>query len=138
LSNEHDQSSHFWYFAAAELLGGRIQQAYLLEMLSSLLRPKKTRRREEHSPFSSRYDNQSSPIAQRQQRLGVRHATADFTETELDDENTEEEDDDEDVGEQERDEEDDDGEEDEDGHDDTPLLPIFSAAHLGKSLWVYS
>ena len=103
-------------------------------MLSSLLRPKKGRPRvEQHSPFSSRYDDQSSPIAERRKRLDARHATADFTETELDDENTEEEDDDEEDGEQERGEEDEgDEDDDEDGHEDTPLLPIFSAAHLGK------
>jgi hypothetical protein len=100
-------------------------------MLSSLLRPKKGRRRvEQHSPFSSRYDDQSSPIAERRKRLDARHATADFTETDLDDENTEEEDDDEEDREQGGEEE------DEDGHEDIPLLPIFSAAHLGKYLCI--
>jgi hypothetical protein len=85
-------------------------------MLSSLLRPKKARRRvEEHSPFSS-------PYAER------RHATADFTEDDGEDENTEDEDD------QEEDEGDDEEAiEEEDGDEDTPLLPIFSAAHLGIS-----
>jgi hypothetical protein len=85
-------------------------------MLSSLLRPKKARRRVvEHSPFSS-------PYAER------RHATADFTEDDGEDENTEDEED-------EQDEEEGDDEdviEEEDGEEDTPLLPIFSAAHLGK------
>ena len=82
-------------------------------MLSSLLRPKKARRRVEHSPFSS-------PYAER------RHATADFTEDDGEDENTEDEED--------QDEEEDDDEiEEEDGDEDTPLLPIFSAAHLGIS-----
>jgi len=84
-------------------------------MLSSLLRPKRNRRRvEEHSPYSS-------PYAER------RHATADFTEDDGEDELTEEE---EQSG-------GDDGEavEEEDGEEsDTPLLPIFSAAHLGQSL----
>jgi hypothetical protein len=86
-------------------------------MLSSLLRPKKTRRRvEEHSPFSS-------PYAER------RHATADFTEDDGEDENTEdEEDQDEEEGD---DDDDDEAIEEEDGDEDTPLLPIFSAAHLG-------
>lgn len=89
-------------------------------MLSSLLRPKKVRRRvEEHSPFSS-------PYAER------RHATADFTEDDGEDENTEDED------EQEEEEEDNLEEEqeaieEEDGDEDTPLLPLFSAAHLGMS-----
>lgn len=96
-------------------------------MLSSLLRPKKSRRRVEHSPFSSQYADPSSPIAARHQRLEARHATADFTETELDDEDTEEEEDEEDVDQQEEDE----GDNNEDGDEDTPLLPIFSAAHLG-------
>lgn len=101
-------------------------------MLSSLLRPKKARRRVEHSPFSSQYADQSSPIAARHQRLEARHATADFTETDLDDEDTEEEDED---GDQEEEEEED--EDDEDGEEDTPLLPIFSAAHL-DALPVYN
>jgi hypothetical protein len=87
------------------------------EMLSSLLRPKKARRRvEEHAQFSS-------PYAER------RHATADFTEDDGEDENTEDEDDQEEG-------EEGDGEEvieEEDGDEDTPLLPIFSAAHLGIS-----
>ncbi|KAE9371925.1 hypothetical protein N431DRAFT_484344 [Stipitochalara longipes BDJ] len=90
-------------------------------MLSSLLRPKKARRRVvEHSPFSS-------PYAER------RHATADFTEDDGEDENTEDEEEDQD------DEEGDDEEviEEEDGDEDTPLLPIFSAAHL-DSLPVYN
>jgi hypothetical protein len=107
-------------------------------MLSSLLRPKKGRRRvEQHSPFSSRYDDQSSPIAERRKRLDARHATADFTETELDDENTEEEDEEED-GEQEGLGEDEGDEDDEDGHADSPLLPIFSAAHLGTYVYCSS
>lgn len=102
-------------------------------MFSSLLRPKKGRRRvEQHSPFSSRYDERSSPIVERIQRRNVRHATADFTETEVDDENTEHGLDDEDEAQPEDDEHEDDAEDDEDGQDDTPLLPIFSAAHLGE------
>lgn len=103
-------------------------------MLSSLLRPRKGRRRvEQHSPFSSRYGDQSSPIAERGKRFDGRHATADFTETELDDEDTEDEDGDEEMEEQEGEEEDG-GDEDEDGHEDMPLLPIFSAAHLGRCM----
>jgi hypothetical protein len=96
-------------------------------MLSSLLRPKKGRRRvEQHSPFSSQYADQSSPIVARHQRLEARHATADFTETEIEDEDTEDE---EDV---EQEDEEIEVEDDEDGDEETPLLPIFSAAHLGK------
>lgn len=98
-------------------------------MLSSLLRPKKGRKRvEQHSPFSSQYADQSSPILARNQRREARHATADFTETEPEEDDTE---DGEDVEDQEDDEVE--GEEDEDGDEDTPLLPIFSAAHLGLS-----
>ena len=55
----------------------------------------------------------------------VRYATADFTETDLDDNEDED-------GQQEEDEQDDDAGDDEDGHEDAPLLPIFSAAHLGE------
>src|SRR4051812_11236698 len=105
-------------------------------MLSSLLRPKKARRRVEHSPLSSLYADQSSPLLARQQRLQPRHATADFTETEAEDSVTE----DGDEGENRPGADDEDpegeGEEgmgdrgDEDG-EDSPLLPIFSAAHLG-------
>ena len=102
-------------------------------MLSSLLRPRKNRPRiEEHSPFSSPYADQSSPVVARRERLAALHASADFTTTEGEDEdeNTEEDD----LGEGIRDEEDDvAAEENEDGEEDTPLLPIFSAAHLGLS-----
>ncbi|CAD6448547.1 f0e7a120-99ba-474b-af5d-3371ab3f9f83 [Sclerotinia trifoliorum] len=106
-------------------------------MLSSLLRPKKTRRRvqEIHSPFSSPYVDRSSPAAERRERL-PRHASADFTETEME-EDTEEEivlennDADENGG------GDEDELEEEDGDEDQPLLPIFSAAHL-DALPVYN
>jgi len=107
-------------------------------MLSSLLRPKRGRRRVEHSPFSSQFNDPSSPIAARNQRLGTRHATADFTETDVDDDITETEDDgnpeDEEGEEDEEDEDEEDSqdEEDEDGEEESPLLPIFSAAHLGS------
>jgi len=104
-----------------------------LDMLSLLLRPRKGRRRvEQHSPFSSQFD-QSSPVAARNQRQEVRHATADFTETDVDDENTEDEEEDEgdeeDIG---NDEDAMGSVDDEDGEEDSPLLPIFSAAHLGN------
>ncbi|EDN92689.1 hypothetical protein SS1G_08552 [Sclerotinia sclerotiorum 1980 UF-70] len=106
-------------------------------MLSSLLRPKKARRRvqEIQSPFSSPYVDRSSPAAERRERL-PRHASADFTETEIE-EDTEEEivlenndaDENERVNEDEL--------EEEDGDEDQPLLPIFSAAHL-DALPVYN
>jgi hypothetical protein len=100
-------------------------------MLSSLLRSKKGHRHVEHSPFSSRYGEQCSPTAARKKRLHVQHATADFSETELDDESTEEEED-----EADREGGDRDSDNDEDGQEDAPLLPIFSAAHLGDIIYV--
>jgi hypothetical protein len=110
-------------------------------MLSSLLRPRKARQRvEEHSPFSSPYPgpDQSSPIVARRERQ-IRHATADWTETEADDDVTEDDEDEDhrNHGEEEPEEEDEDAQENdaEDGGEDgedTPLLPIFSAAHLGQ------
>lgn len=108
-------------------------------MLSSLLRPRKARQRvQEHSPFSSPFPEPdlSSPLIARRDRQ-VRHATADWTETEADDDDSDDDEDghpgrliDDDVVE--ADEEEDDGHEgNEDGDDESPLLPIFSAAHLG-------
>src|SRR5579859_5093029 len=97
-------------------------------MLASLLRPRKTRPRvEEHSPFSSPYVDQSSPVVARRERLAAKHASADFTATDDEDEITEDEEDLEDEEEGVA------GEENEDGEEDMPLLPIFSAAHLGLS-----
>ncbi|EKD17476.1 uncharacterized protein L3040_005079 [Drepanopeziza brunnea f. sp. 'multigermtubi'] len=99
-------------------------------MLSSLLRPQRARRRaEQSSPFSSPYAG---------------HAAADFTEDDDEDEHSEEEEQEEeeqdtvDEGEEDADAdgegdegEDDDGDaEHEDGDSHSPLLPIFSAAHL--------
>jgi hypothetical protein len=100
-------------------------------MLSSLLRPAKNRRRvPEHSPFSSPYVDQSSPAVARLERRDARHASADFTATEEEDEVTEDEDIEEDGEDDEEIVEEDDNE---DGDEDSPLLPIFSAAHLGLS-----
>lgn len=104
-------------------------------MLSSLLRPKKARRliQEVHSPFSSPYADQSSPAAARRGRALPRHASADFTETEMEDDTEDEAGDHHNGGEEEDEEfEEDEHElEEEDGDEDQPLLPIFSAAHLG-------
>jgi hypothetical protein len=103
-------------------------------MFSSLLRPKQTRRRVQYSLSSSPYLDQSSPLLARQQRFGPRHAAADFTETDAEDSNTED-DDGHGAGEEEPEEgeEDREGEaEDEDGDEETHLLPLFSAAHLGQ------
>lgn len=100
-------------------------------MLSSLLRPAKARRRaqEIHSPFSTLNVDRSSPAAARRERL-PRHASADFTETEIE-EDTEEEIAQQNDGEDEDEGSNEDEVEEEDGDEDQPLLPIFSAAHLG-------
>lgn len=118
-------------------------------MLSSLLRTKKGRRRPtEHSPFSSPYgttqanpEEQSSPLLLSRPSRPIRHASADFTETE---DSITHSDEDRNGGRGEEDEEQDDEfnedddnreEGEEDGEDeDIPLLPIFSAAHLGRCL----
>lgn len=77
--------------------------------------------------------DQSSPLLARQNRLGPRHATADFTETDAEDSDTEDEHSQEVEDEDEVVEEDHgSGAEDEDGDRDSHLLPMFSAAHLGK------
>lgn len=88
------------------------------DMLSSLLRPQKARRRVEESPLFT------SPYAG--------HAAADFTEDDEEDEHTEDEDDQDEGGDEEDEEEMTEGEEGEDGDSHSPLLPIFSAAHLGS------
>jgi hypothetical protein len=87
-----------------------------------------------HSPFSSLLLDPSSPAAARRERATPRHASADFTETEIEDDTEDEREDQQDGGEGEDgeiDEVDEDGLEEEDGDEDPPLLPIFSAAHLG-------
>ncbi|TGO38944.1 hypothetical protein BHYA_0064g00400 [Botrytis hyacinthi] len=106
-------------------------------MLSSLLRPAKARRRaqEIHSPFSTLNVDRSSPAAARRERL-PRHASADFTETEIE-EDTEEEIVQQNDGEDEDEGSNEDEVEEEDGDEDQPLLPIFSAAHL-DALPVYN
>ncbi|EHL00225.1 hypothetical protein M7I_3856 [Glarea lozoyensis 74030] len=84
--------------------------------------------------------DQSSPIVARRERQ-IRHATADWTETEAEDDITEDEEDEDNANNvtEEVDEEDAQDDGDEDGgedEEDTPLLPIFSAAHLGEhSAW---
>lgn len=97
-------------------------------MISSLLRPQKGRGGVDQSTFSSRYTaEQSSPCGTRGSRVEERRRlAADPDESE----GREDDDDDDDLDV----EEDDEGaeQEDEDGNvDATPLLPIFSAAHLG-------
>jgi hypothetical protein len=103
-------------------------------MFSSLLRPKTNRRRVQYPPSSSPYVDHSSPLLARQHRLGPRHATADFTETDAEDSDTEDEhgQEAEDDGVEEEEEDNGSGADDEDGDQDSHLLPMFSAAHLGK------
>jgi hypothetical protein len=99
-------------------------------MLSSLLRPKKSRLVGDRSPFSSPYTGgPTSPEATRNGILNERRrAASDFDESEGSGEEDVVEDDEGDAREE------DDGEEDEDGvGESTPLLPIFSAAHLGNA-----
>ena len=89
-------------------------------MLSSLLRPKKSRLIADRSPFS--------PVGTRRGLFNERRrATADYDDTEAPGDEHEIEDDEQDVYEEYE------GDEDEDGlEESTPLLPIFSAAHLGS------
>jgi hypothetical protein len=98
-------------------------------MLSSIFRPKGKGRRRVSGEFPF-----ASP-KKGQERMETRHAAADWTETENDDEETEDENwqnnerrDSEQAGHE--------GEgpeygDHEDGEETSPLLPIFSAAHLG-------
>lgn len=73
--------------------------------------------------------------------MEARHASADFTDEEREEEVTGDEGFEEDIEEEEEgeNEEGEIEEEDEDGPEDSPLLPIFSAAHLGMfSVWIRS
>lgn len=104
-------------------------------MLSSLLRIKKGRKRvAEHSPFSSPYTPLVTPTDRRRRRGGTRQTAADSTQSEDDAEESEEDDEGGEHGGDGPEEEEREGEDEgEDGHGQgTPLLPIFSAAHLGK------
>lgn len=99
-------------------------------MLASLFGTGSQRKRHhgDRSPFSSPYTaHQTSPVATRhERRFQRRRIAADYDETDI----TEEEDDEPEEEEENNDNED--GEDDEDGlGETTPLLPIFSAAHLG-------
>lgn len=107
-------------------------------MLSSLLRPKKSARRvpqtfTSHAPYAE----QSTPAKYGRERAETRHAAADWTETDDVDEETEEEGPNRIIGEEEQvghdHQEDVDGD-NEDGPEGVPLLPIFSAVHLGTIL----
>ncbi len=108
-------------------------------MLSSLLRPKKVRHDRAQEPFRSFYPDERTPLNPRSGPGHIRHATADWTETEDNDDDTEGDDEDNnDEGDEEDnddaddvdDDGDEEGEDNEDGQQQS-LLPIFSAAYLG-------
>jgi hypothetical protein len=107
-------------------------------MLSSLLQQKKkVRRAPEQFTAPATQAEQSTPTKQGRERTGARYATADWTETDDNDEETEEEDDNEgrlDGGQGRHEFLSGEDYAREDGDEETPLLPIFSAAHLGTFL----
>jgi hypothetical protein len=98
-------------------------------MLSSLLRSKKSRLIGDRSPFSSPYTGEPTPpLAGRHGFLNERRRAArDYEETEVSDNENAIEDDAEELEEEDGDDENEDG-----LAESTPLLPIFSAAHLGN------
>ncbi|QPG94797.1 hypothetical protein C2857_006998 [Epichloe festucae Fl1] len=104
-------------------------------MFSSLLRrPKRASRRVDIHDFAGSTSSVPQPQRQYTERT---HATADFTEADDDDEDTNEEDlvrFDEDAGQandhDQIDEDDDDGADEDNRHRDLPVLPLFSATHL--------
>lgn len=114
-------------------------------MLSSLLRSKNVRRAPLPFSLSSPY---ASPTAEEHHRPEVRYAAADWMEDDVSDDESgplqeqthgpqdDEEDEEEGEGEGEgggEDSGDDEDDHNEDGNVDVPLLPLFSAAHLGTS-----
>jgi hypothetical protein len=100
-------------------------------MLSSLLRPRKTRRALQQLSSSPNPD-EATPMLRRDDQH-IQHASADWTETEDNEEYTMEERDDDDEHSDNRGQGHDGAldDEDEDGGEEAPLLPIFSAVHLG-------
>lgn len=107
-------------------------------MLSSLLRPKtKVRRVPEQFTSPAPDGEQSAPAKHRRERAEARYAVADWTETDDNDEETEEGDSNGSGREEQQAGHDYPGGENgdqEDGDEGSPLLPIFSAAHLGTVL----
>lgn len=90
-------------------------------MFASLLRPKKRRVYAERSPFSSPCGTREESPFFRNQGRGNDSRTK-YEEQDLDDNHGDEH--------EETGDDDEDGEDD-NPHDSTPLLPIFSASHLG-------
>lgn len=108
-------------------------------MLSSLLHPSRSFRRgrqRDHSPFSSPFTSASSPVATRRGETSERRRPAARYDDELSEDEEYDEDDVDEAMEGEYEETPEDfEEEDEDGLEETtPLLPIFSAAHLGTEI----
>ena len=96
-------------------------------MLASLLRPKKRRVYAERSPFSSPYTARETPVCRDQHRTAIRFNG--LSDDEHDDGDV---DDDNDYGAGENYE---DAEDEDEAHESTPLLPIFSASHLGMEVF---
>ena len=101
-------------------------------MLSSLLRPKRNRRRRESATIDSSYTGvHSSPVAARRSVPEERRrVAADFDQEDSFDEGEEADPEDIDQHDDEDDNSEDDNDEDGQG-EATPLLPIFEASHLG-------
>ena len=96
-------------------------------MLASLLRPKKRRVYAERSPFSSPYTARETPVCRDQHRTAIRfNGLSDY---EHDDEDV---DDDHGYASRRNYE---DAEDEDEAHESTPLLPIFSASHLGMEVF---
>ena len=123
----------------------------MYDMLSYLFgssRPRRKSNRENWSPFASPFNTIRSPVgARRAQTNARRRIAADYDESDGEEEDRasgererllhhDADDYDEDEDEEEYDEQvEGEDEDDEDGHGDTtPLLPIFSAAHLGMRI----
>lgn len=113
-------------------------------MLSSLFRlAGRDRQHRDRSPFSSPYSGRlSTPVAARRSSLEERRRPAAVFNQDISpapaspiNEEDEDGDEDEDIEEEDNNQDDEEAEDDEDAAGETsPLLPIFSAAHLGTSL----
>lgn len=121
-----------------EVIGTSLRSSLrYLDMFPSLSQQPKRSKAAEHSPFSSPYSNiQASPIAARRTSLEERRRPAAKFEQILSPEPA-----DRNEGEEEEDEERDQDNQDEDVDEDeagelSPLLPIFSAAHLGTRILI--
>ena len=98
-------------------------------MLASLLRPKKRRVYAERSPFSSPYTAREAPVCRDQHP--PHHTAIRFNGLSDDEHDDGDVDDDNDYGAGENYE---DAEDEDEANESTPLLPIFSASHLGMEV----